>query len=166
MCHRDFYAWPALLYITDHSPRSQGFNPHPPIESLHIEWRTVQLGESKCFEEFPDFNPPAEYMTKYMGQRLRESNILTHMHPLRGICIEPHWSYDYPVSEGGPAGWMAQFWVPVPMRLFSRYEYRTFRLRARINFGDWQTPRMTAYAGVVDVSIENLRREKEMHRKQ
>ena len=139
------------------------FTARPPIEALHIEFRSVRLGEDRYLEEFADFHPPAEYKTTYTGQRLREPEVLTRMQALRGICIEPSWSYDHPAVEGGAGGWMTQFWVPVPMHLFSRYEYRTFRLRAWVEFGGSQSPKMTAYAGAVDVSMESLKKERHMY---
>lgn len=76
--------------------------------------------------------------------------------------MEPYWSYEGPVSEGGPSGWSLLFWVPIPMHLFSHFEHKQFRLSAEIDFNSSEAPRMTARASVADVSIENLHTERHL----
>ncbi|KAH9931353.1 uncharacterized protein B0H18DRAFT_1209028 [Fomitopsis serialis] len=154
----DTYAWQGLLFVADAKPYT-GIRPHMPIIDLEIEWRTIDA----CSRTLRSDAEP-EYATIYEGAVLPGAQILTQMDPARGIYTQPLWSYlppDYPgTGEGG--AWALRFWVPVPMRLFRGRDVRRFVLDARVAFGAWDVMTGVGHSERVDVTIEHLRRERDM----
>jgi len=159
----DTYAWPGILYITDARPQP-GLITRMPIRSIEIEWRSVNgilaPGETPADEK-------AEYQTTYEGQSLPGTEIVAKMNSALGICVDNYWSYLPPDLPGTGAGgaWALRFWVPVPMSLFQRCEHRTFHLRSRVTFGEWDMQPFIGHSGTVNVTIERLQSEREMRMK-
>ena len=149
---RDTYAWPGVLYVEDAQPHAGG-RPPLPVVDIDIAWRTVDA----CTR-----TPEAEYAAHFEGAVLPGARILAQMDPARGICTQPVWRYVPPSRVAGGGAWALSFWVPVPMRLFKGRDVRRFVLDARVMYVEGGVCAGVGQAERVDVTIEHLRRERDM----
>lgn len=156
----DTYAWQGVLYVKDSQPHPDG-RPPLPVLDIDIEWRTVDA----CTRTLRSDEEP-EYATRFEGAALPGTQILKQMNPVRGIYTQPMWRY-IPLRprvnsmEVGGA-WALSFWVPVPMHLFKGRDVRRFVLDARVMFVEWGITTGVGHSERVDVTIEHLRRERDM----
>ena len=158
---RDTYAWQGVLYVKDSQLHPDG-RPPLPVLDIDVEWRTVDA----CTRTLRSDGEP-EYAVRFEGAALPGTQILKQMNPARGICTQPMWRYVPPrvrLGGGGYVGgaWALSFWVPVPMRLFRGRDVRRFVLDARVMFVEWGVCTGVGHSERVDVTIEHLRRERDM----
>ncbi|KAI0724747.1 hypothetical protein C8Q72DRAFT_889603 [Fomitopsis betulina] len=154
----DTYAWQGVLYVKDLHPHPDGHPPLPVVD-IDIEWRTVDA----CARTLRSDGEP-EYTAHFDGVALPGTQILAQMNPSRGICTQPMWKYvPPPLSRAGAGGaWTLRFWVPVPMHLFRGRDVRRFVLDARVMFAEWGMCTGVGHSERVAVTIEHLRRERDM----
>ncbi|KAH9828963.1 uncharacterized protein C8Q71DRAFT_452339 [Rhodofomes roseus] len=156
----DTYAWQGLLVVTDAKPYT-GIPPRLPMLDIDLEWRTI---DTRARTLRSDSEP--EYAAHYEGAALPGTQILAQMKPTRGIYTQPVWTFLQPDWPGAGAGgaWALRFWVPVPMHLFRGRDVRRFVVDARVVFGGGgcEDTAGVGHSERVDVTIEHLRRERDM----
>ncbi|KAI0686463.1 hypothetical protein BC835DRAFT_1379442 [Cytidiella melzeri] len=146
----DIMAWCGSLVVADTSSPSDltaAQYDYPPIELLELEFSSVS----------------------YLGGYYKTDAFT----PASGIAIEHSWRWGYAPTPGSRdtltpysdrPTYLLPFYVPIPLSLFERCEYRRFRIKCRIVFGAREAglSPLVAHSGVVDVAVEHLRKETHM----
>lgn len=189
MFYREVMAWCGTLIIEDTSSPEDLNEPqydYPPIEELELEFSSLEdpppglasatpsptsspSSRSGSAPASPSSSKP-EWNVAYLGEVLPRDKS-KGVNPALGIILEPNWQWGYAptlssdssAAEDKPK-YIVRFYVPVPVKLFSRCEYRRFRLTSRAVFGDRDAglSPLVAHSGVVDVAVEHLRKETHM----
>ncbi|KAH9828962.1 uncharacterized protein C8Q71DRAFT_452292 [Rhodofomes roseus] len=154
------YALEGLVHVKDLKPH--GFaHPLKPVSALTINWQTVDArGDT------PAIAAPTLYETDFRGGAalMKPAHVLTALNPARGIHAEISWTYLPPGVRGAGRGgaWALRFWVPVPMWLFKGREMLRSMVTASVLFGEGTPDAWTGYSGTMEVTMEHLRRGREM----
>ncbi|KAH9931352.1 uncharacterized protein B0H18DRAFT_1209027 [Fomitopsis serialis] len=154
------YVLEGLVYVKDAKPHSSQY-PLKPINSLTINWRTVDSRRGT-----PSIADPNLYETSYRGGAalIKRAHVLGSLNPANGIHTDIAWTYLAPGVRGTGlgGGWALRFWVPVPMWLFKGREVVSSLVNANVVFGDGDRASWKEHSGTVEVTIEHLRRGREM----
>ncbi|OSD05643.1 hypothetical protein PYCCODRAFT_1432181 [Trametes coccinea BRFM310] len=154
------YAWSGGLVVTDYNPPAYFYRKHS-IDDVSIQFYTHWE---------PRADPPTTatqaerlWQTSYTGHRITphdDSENPPTLKLFKGIAVE----YDFQImprdNPDVPFQWLVRFWVPVPLTLFARAEYRTFVCEAKVTMKDLDTPATEVVAERVVVGIERLRSER------
>lgn len=103
-----------IVYVKDALPYVPGHLLEQPIQSVSLEWRTV---ESDCKK--PRITDKVLYET-CLGEEPKNSRYnIYELSVARGLYTGKKWEWVAPgapgTSRGG--GWVMRFWVPVPLSL-------------------------------------------------
>jgi hypothetical protein len=151
----------------------------PPISDYKISvWSAdedcssaAQSSSDDCEADFADFS------TWFAGQQLSVQEL--HQGKLNaadGVCLDTEWTWrtveslsphskSEHLSMAKKPVYALQFWVPVPLFLFNRCEYRVLRAKASITFADNREVDLhplTEYSAPINIPVEVLTKDKHM----
>lgn len=128
---------------------------------MTIDWCTVD----SCGRA-PRITDDTIYSTSFRGRAslLTRPQVIGHLNPANGIHTDISWTWIAPCYPGtGPGGgWALRFWVPIPMWIFNGRDVARSLVRASIVFHDGTDCMWTAYSNTANVTIEHLRRGRDM----
>ncbi|THH30262.1 hypothetical protein EUX98_g3929 [Antrodiella citrinella] len=149
----DIYAWPAVLYLTDHQAEYPNFD-RPPVRNIDVEFHSTEDTPTVSVQP-----TSPDYHVHYQGTCVAPDTppSLLGLSQDSGIAIESRWMLR-PSDAPSASSYATRVFVPIPASLFKGRECRFFKLKAKVTF----TTGAVAHSGTVRVSVEHLRKEVHM----
>ncbi|KDQ49593.1 hypothetical protein JAAARDRAFT_638355 [Jaapia argillacea MUCL 33604] len=178
-----YYIWSGTLYIIDTQPHLDPIR--PPISNLSIECSSYSR-QARHSPTSPLF------VVKFAESKVARDQVPQMMDCSKGIYSDVTWRREacdgtpVPVDDKASSGerrvhfaddedqavhepqlrpsrWSLQFWVPIPIALFSRKETRKFKLKSKASFwsGSFLDQPPSAVAEDVEVTVSHLHWDRE-----
>ncbi|KAI0344369.1 hypothetical protein BDW22DRAFT_1427970 [Trametopsis cervina] len=179
--------WHGTLAVVDTSlPADLTAPPYdfPPIDELELVFSSLEdvtlpltppSSPSTSSVSPPVRTPKPDFSVPYTGKTLDPQRKAGAIRLSEGIVLEPSWQWgplpDVFLTDGVSStsaaarmAYLIWFYVPIPMSLFERREYRRFRISSRAVFNAPGTnlSSFDVHPDLVDVAVEHLRKELHM----
>ncbi|GBE85453.1 hypothetical protein SCP_0706400 [Sparassis crispa] len=164
---KDVWTWNGNLHVSATGPISEELLSGCTSRVQEIIFYSVDRSNPDIKLDYESTVQQGQYVARYPRQPLAPSRtVQCGVEPVHRISVDTSWKSVEPGCEDAQADGTRTlgFRVPMPMKLFSGYEGRKFRVRAKVRlaFTSENVPEVIVDSGVVDVGIESLRTDKHM----